>query len=56
MEEVHLEIEAAASVAPALSEALSQRLAVRIPVAIVPAGTLPRFDLKAKRIVDRRKS
>jgi phenylacetate-CoA ligase len=56
MEEVHLEIEAAASVAPALSEALSQRLAVRIPATIVPAGTLPRFDLKAKRIVDRRKS
>jgi phenylacetate-CoA ligase len=56
MEEVHLEIEAATSVAPALSEALSQRLAVRIPATIVPAGTLPRFNLKAKRIVDRRKS
>ena len=56
MEEVHLEIEAAASVAPALSEALSQRLAVRIPTTIVSAGTLPRFDLKANRIVDHRKS
>lgn len=37
-----------------LTRLLRQRLALRIPVRLVAPGTLPRFQLKARRIVDNR--
>ena len=41
-------------VADKLAKAFRERLAVRIPTRAVPAGSLPRWDLKAKRLVDAR--
>ena len=54
MEALLVEVEASEHVAHGLAEAFSERLAVRIPTTIVPAGSLPRFELKAKRVVDKR--
>ena len=54
MEELIVEIEAADDVAEALADAFSERLAVRIPTRVVPADSLPRFELKARRVVDKR--
>ncbi len=54
MEELLVEVEATDEVTGALADAFSERLAVRIPTRTVPAGTLPRFELKARRVVDRR--
>ena len=55
MEELSVEIEMRDADLPRLAEALRARIGVRIPVQRVDAGALPRFELKAKRIVDRRK-
>ena len=41
-------------VADELATAFRERLAVRIPTRVVPAGSLPRWELKAKRVVDAR--
>lgn len=54
MEELLIEVEAGAEVANRLAEAFRQRLGVRLLTRGVPAGALPRFELKARRIVDRR--
>jgi phenylacetate-CoA ligase len=54
MEELVVEVEAVADVAEALADAFSERLAVRIPTKVVPADSLPRFELKARRVVDER--
>jgi phenylacetate-CoA ligase len=54
MEELAVEVEATDEIAGALADAFSQRLAVRIPTRAMPAGSLPRFELKARRVVDRR--
>jgi phenylacetate-CoA ligase len=54
MENLQLEIEGDEAVAARVADALRQRLAVRIPTIAVPRGSLPRFELKARRIVDRR--
>jgi phenylacetate-CoA ligase len=54
MEEVGLEIEGSDAVQRALADALQSRLGVRIGVTGVPDGSLPRFELKARRVVDRR--
>jgi len=42
------------AVADALARAFHDRLAVRIPTRTVPAGSLPRWELKALRVVDAR--
>jgi phenylacetate-CoA ligase len=55
--ELRLEIEPApeggdpAEVARRLQKALQNAFALRIPVAVVPAGHLPRFEMKARRWV-----
>ena len=49
--EFALEVEAPAATAAELARRLYEALALRIPVAAVPAGTLPRFELKARRWV-----
>lgn len=54
MEELVLEMEAAADQVARIEDAIRQRLAVRIATRVVPAGTLPRFEMKARRVVDLR--
>jgi phenylacetate-CoA ligase len=54
LEEVTIEVEATDAVAEKLARALRERLAVRIGTRAVPAGSLPRWELKAKRLVDLR--
>ena len=52
LEELTIEVEASDAVAEKLAIARRERLAVRIPTRMVPAGSLPRWELKAKRVVD----
>jgi phenylacetate-CoA ligase len=47
--ELSIEIEAPTSIASLVSQRLQSTLALRIPVESVPVGSLPRFELKAKR-------
>jgi phenylacetate-CoA ligase len=54
LEELTVEVEASEETAAGLAHALRERLAVRIPTRAVPAGSLPRWELKAKRLVDQR--
>ncbi len=54
MEELVLEVEAAGDEAARIEDVIRQRLAVRIPVRVVPAGALPRFEMKARRVLDLR--
>ena len=50
--DLHIEIEAVdPSIAHRLEVALRDALNLRIPVSLAPPGTLPRFELKAKRWV-----
>ena len=59
MDEMEVKIEVSSgdpeTVGSALTAELQKRLAFRPIVTVVPRNTLPRFDLKAKRFVDRRK-
>lgn len=43
------------SVSARLGEACHARLALRVPVEVIPPGSLPRFELKARRVVDERR-
>ena len=54
--EVRVELEAADPVRleSELAQALHSGLGLRAAVAAVPAGTLPRFELKARRVTDHR--
>ena len=54
LDELTVEVEASDLVAEHLAIAFRDRLAVRIPTRTVPAGSLPRWELKAKRVVDAR--
>lgn len=54
MEAIDVEVEASEAIREPLADAFRQRLGVRVDVSIVPAQSLPRFELKARRIVDRR--
>jgi phenylacetate-CoA ligase len=54
MEELVVEVEAAEATSGAVAEALRLRIGVRIETVAVAAGSLPRFELKAKRVVDQR--
>lgn len=47
--ELAVEIEAPDGIAPKLEDAFRESLALRIPVQSVPADSLPRFELKARR-------
>jgi phenylacetate-CoA ligase len=42
------------AVAVAVGEAINSALSIRAAIQIVPRGTLPRFELKARRFHDRR--
>lgn len=54
MEEVAVEVEASHEVAAAIANAFREQLALRIPTSVVAPGSLPRFELKARRVVDNR--
>ncbi len=54
MEELTVEVEASEEAARALAERLRLRIGVRIATRAVSPGSLPRFEMKARRIVDRR--
>jgi phenylacetate-CoA ligase len=51
LDEIELEVECPEAVASAVAVALRQALSLRVPVRAVAAGTLPRYELKARRIV-----
>lgn len=59
MDELELKIEAVGddpqAVARAVQVEMVHRLSLRVPVTLVEAGDLPRWELKARRIVDRRR-
>jgi phenylacetate-CoA ligase len=54
LEELRVDVEAGEETARALAEELRVRLSVRIDARAVPPGSLPRFELKARRVVDER--
>ena len=54
LEALTVEVEASDTVADAVAEAFRGRLGVRIPTRVVPVGSLPRWELKARRLVDTR--
>jgi len=54
LDEIALQVECPAALIPVLQERLHQGLRLRIPIEAVELGTLPRFELKAKRVDDRR--
>ena len=49
-----VEVEAAGTVADALAETFHARLGVRIATRVVPPGSLPRWELKSRRLIDMR--
>jgi phenylacetate-CoA ligase len=55
MDEITLQVECPAEMVAYLQEELHIAFNLRIPVEIVELGTLPRFELKARRVDDRRK-
>lgn len=59
MDELELKVEvvggAAETVARAVQAEMERRLSLRVPVSVAEAGSLPRWELKARRIVDRRR-
>lgn len=54
MDQLEIEIEAGEEKTQRLTELLRDRLAMRVTVRRVPEDTLPRFEAKARRLVDRR--
>ena len=54
MDQLQVEIESSESTAEALSIRLRDRLAMRVAVDCVPAESLPRFEAKSRRLIDRR--
>jgi phenylacetate-CoA ligase len=54
LDEIALQVECPAALISAIQNALHLALNLRVPVEAVPPGTLPRFELKARRVEDRR--
>jgi phenylacetate-CoA ligase len=54
MEELLVEVEGSSDLARALQACLYERLGLRLQTRAVAAGSLPRFELKARRVVDLR--
>ena len=59
MDQLQVKVEVAdenpQSIVDAIARDMAHRLALRVPIALVSPETLPRFELKARRITDRRK-
>ncbi len=54
LDEIEVEVECPEELVPEVEAALRQALNLRVPVRAVQQGTLPRFELKARRLVDQR--
>lgn len=54
MEDLEVEVEATPEVAGAVAHRIREQLAVRIECRAVDSNSLPRWDLKARRVIDRR--
>jgi phenylacetate-CoA ligase len=54
MDEIALQVECPPGLTPHIQQELHVALNLRIPIEAVPQGSLPRFELKAKRVEDRR--
>ncbi len=55
MDEIALQVECPSELTPRIQQELHIALNLRVPIEAVPKDTLPRFELKAKRVEDRRK-
>ncbi len=55
MDEIALQVECPPALTTEIQEELRTALHLRVPIETVEPGTLPRFELKAKRVDDRRK-
>ncbi len=55
MDEIALQVECPPHIVANIQEELRIALNLRIPIEAVEPGTLPRFELKAKRVVDHRR-
>jgi phenylacetate-CoA ligase len=56
MEELLIEVETSEETAVDIAELMRQRIGIRIQTRVVPAGSLPRWELKARRVVDLREA
>ena len=54
LDEIALQVECPAALVASISEEMHVALNLRVPIESVEVGTLPRFELKAKRVVDHR--
>ena len=54
MDTLTIQVELDAQQCQTLAELFQQRMAMRVKVDPVPAGSLPRFEAKAKRLIDQR--
>jgi len=54
MDEIALQVECPPELLSSLAEELHIALNLRVPIEAVAFGSLPRFEMKAKRIEDRR--
>ena len=54
LDEIALQVECPAALISAIQEEMRVALNLRVPIEPVELGTLPRFELKAKRVVDHR--
>ena len=54
MDEITLQVECAPTLVPGLVEELHSVLNLRVPIEAVEFGSLPRFEMKSRRIEDRR--
>jgi phenylacetate-CoA ligase len=54
MDEIAVEVECPEALTPEIELALRSALNLRVPVRVVAPGSLPRFELKARRLDDRR--
>jgi phenylacetate-CoA ligase len=55
MDEIALQVECPPNLKSAIADEVHIALNLRVPIEIVAPGTLPRFELKARRVEDRRK-
>jgi phenylacetate-CoA ligase len=55
LDQIELELECPEESLPRIEQALADSLHLRVPARSVPMGSLPRFELKARRLLDLRK-
>ena len=54
MDEIALQVECPSHLKSAIADELHIALNLRVPIETVAPGSLPRFELKARRVEDRR--